>query len=39
MKIAKFPLIERVEFIVVSIWLLLILPNISVKNMGRLSCY
>lgn len=31
MKIAKFPLIERVEFIVVSIWLLLILPNISVK--------
>ncbi|WMX58777.1 GerAB/ArcD/ProY family transporter [Peribacillus sp. R9-11] len=31
MKIAKFPLIERVEFIVVSIWLLLVLPNISVK--------
>lgn len=31
MKVAKFPLIERVEFIVVSIWLLLVLPNISVK--------
>jgi spore germination protein (amino acid permease) len=31
MKIAKFPLIERVEFIVVSFWLLLVLPNISVK--------
>lgn len=31
MKIAQFPLIERVEYIVVSIWLLLILPNVSLK--------
>lgn len=31
MKIAEIPLIERVEYIVVSIWLLLVLPNISLK--------
>ncbi|TYR81771.1 GerAB/ArcD/ProY family transporter [Priestia megaterium] len=31
MKIAELPIIERVEFIIVSTWVLIILPNSSVK--------
>ncbi|MGD6804458.1 GerAB/ArcD/ProY family transporter [Rossellomorea vietnamensis] len=31
MKIAEIPIIERFEYIVVSFWFLLVLPNISVK--------
>jgi spore germination protein (amino acid permease) len=31
LKIAEMPVIERIEYIVVSIWLLVVLPNISLK--------
>ena len=31
MKIAEFPIIERFEIVVVSIWFLLALPNICIK--------
>jgi spore germination protein (amino acid permease) len=38
MKITQFPLIERVEYIVVSIWLLSILPNVSLKIWAACRC-